>query len=68
MQKVTIDVNLVRCLCYQAFVDMFRVKQTRYEKLIVVLVKELERLNHVIKHVDVNQLRTHSNLFAMIKT
>ena len=60
--------ELVNFLCYQAFVDTLRPKQTMFKMLIEFLVTELKYLKDVSQNIDIRKVRERSMFFALFKT
>ncbi|XP_047146857.1 telomerase reverse transcriptase isoform X1 [Hydra vulgaris] len=60
--------ELVQFLCYQAFLDTLRPKQTMFKNLIKSLVTQIKRLKCVSQTVDLKKLRERSKFFALFKT
>lgn len=67
-QKLIVEPDLARFLCFQAFVDTLRQKQTLYGRLVMLLIRELKDLKHFRSDVDLNLLKKQSAMFDMIRT
>ena len=57
----------IKGLCYQAFVDELRRRQTGFKRLIGLLVFELKILKESLVDIDLTDIRERSQYFKMIK-
>ena len=67
----TVSCLIIKVLCYQAFVDVLRPKQTQHKRLIGLLVNDLKATSKSIVGtggIDFNEIREHSQYFKMIKS
>ena len=63
----TVDRSQVEVLCYQAFLDELKPRQTKYKILIGLLVNRLRCLHSAVVDIDFNEIRERSDYFRMIK-
>jgi len=61
------DPSKVKVLCYQAFLDELKPRQTKYKKLIGLLVNELKCLRLTASDINFNQIHERSEYFRMIR-
>ena len=67
MVNLPINLQLCQALCYQAFLDELKPRQTIYKLLIRMLIKELRLMKHYTDGIAFNEIREHSQHFKMIK-